>query len=101
MAYPNHTLLLVGPVNSPEPAQIGLDQLLNVLFVGSRPLHELPPLLQYMDVVLIPFQCNTLTESIYPLKINEYLAAGKAVVSSDFSTDIRSFAPLIYLARPR
>jgi glycosyltransferase involved in cell wall biosynthesis len=98
LAYPNHTLLLVGPVNSPEPAQIGLDQLPNVLFVGSRPLHELPPLLQHMDVVLIPFQCNTLTESIYPLKINEYLAAGKAVVSSDFSTDIRSFAPVIYLA---
>jgi hypothetical protein len=42
--------------------------------------------------------CNTLTESIYPLKINEYLAAGKAVVSTGFSADIRSFAPVIYLA---
>jgi glycosyltransferase involved in cell wall biosynthesis len=41
---------------------------------------------------------NTLTKSIYPLKINEYLAAGKPVVSSTFSGDIRTFSESIYLA---
>lgn len=97
-SYPNDTLLLVGPLNSPEPAQIGLDKLPNVIFAGSRKLDDLPPLLQYMDCVLIPFLCNTLTASIYPLKINEYLAAGKAVVSTSFSEDIRTFAPVIHLA---
>ena len=97
-AYPQHTLLLVGPVNSPEPAVIGLDQLPNVVLAGSRQLEELPPLLQHMDCVLIPFCCNTLTRSIYPLKINEYLAAGKPVVSTSFSDDIRGFADCIYLA---
>jgi len=55
-------------------------------------------LIQYMDCVLIPFRCNTLTRSIYPLKINEYLAAGKAVISTGFSDDIRGFADHIYLA---
>lgn len=97
-AHADKTLLLVGPVNSPEPRQIGLDRLPNVVFAGSRPLQELPPLLQYMDCVLIPFRCNTLTRSIYPLKINEYLAAGKPVVSTAFSEDIRGFEPVIYLA---
>ncbi|MEO6040155.1 MAG: glycosyltransferase [Saprospiraceae bacterium] len=97
-AYPQHTLLLVGPVNSPELSQIGLDELPNVVLAGSRRLDELPPLMQYMDCVLIPFRCNTLTKSIYPLKINEYLAAGKAVVSTSFSDDIRGFADCIYLA---
>lgn len=96
--YPETTLLLVGPVNSPEPAAIGLDKMPNVVLAGSRNLADLPPLLQYMDCALIPFLCNTLTESIYPLKINEYLAAGKPVVSTSFSADIRSFAPVIYLA---
>ena len=51
-----------------------------------------------MDCTLIPFLINKLTESIYPLKINEYLAAGKAVVSSSFSEDILSFADHIHLA---
>jgi teichuronic acid biosynthesis glycosyltransferase TuaH len=92
------TLLLVGPVNSQEPAQIGLSDLPNVAFAGSQPLERLPAFLQHMNVVLIPFLHNTLTESIYPLKINEYLAAGKPVVSTEFSADIRQFAPLIYLA---
>jgi glycosyltransferase involved in cell wall biosynthesis len=97
-AFPEHHLVLVGPVNSTEPAAIGLDRLPNVLFTGSRPLEALPALLRYMDCVLIPFRRNTLTQSIYPLKINEYLAAGKPVVSTSFSDDIRGFADCIYLA---
>jgi teichuronic acid biosynthesis glycosyltransferase TuaH len=98
LRFPNKTLLFVGPVNSPEPAQIGLDKLPNVIFSGPRKLEDLPPLLQYMDCALIPFLCNTLTFSIYPLKINEYLAAGKPVVSTSFSDDIRTFAHCTYLA---
>jgi len=98
LAHSDKTLLLVGPVNSEEPRAIGLDKLPNVVFAGSRRLEDLPPLLQHTDVALIPFLCNTLTESIYPLKINEYLAAGKPVVSTSFSDDIRSFADCIYLA---
>lgn len=97
-AHPDKTFLLVGPVNSPEPRALGLDHQPNVVWAGPRPLQDLPPLLQHMDVALIPFRCNTLTRSIYPLKINEYLAAGKPVVSTAFSDDIRSFAEVIYLA---
>ncbi len=98
LRFPEKTLLLVGPLNSPEPAQIGLDKLPNVIFTGPRKIQDLPPLLQHMDCTLIPFLCNTLTYSIYPLKINEYLAAGKPVVSTNFSEDIRTFAHCIYLA---
>jgi teichuronic acid biosynthesis glycosyltransferase TuaH len=97
-AYPDDTLLLVGPVNSPEVATLGLDKMPNVVLAGSRRLNELPPLLQHMDCALIPFLCNTLTKSIYPLKINEYLAGGKAVVATSFSDDIRTFGHCIYLA---
>ena len=50
-------------------------------------------------MVLIPFLCNKLTASIYPLKINEYLAAGKTVVSTNFSEDIRSFGDVIEVAK--
>jgi teichuronic acid biosynthesis glycosyltransferase TuaH len=98
LEHTDKTLLLVGPLNSPEPAAIGLDKLPNVVWAGSRRLQELPPLLQYMDVVLIPFLKNTLTKSIYPLKINEYLAAGKPVVATSFSDDIRTFAHCAYIA---
>lgn len=98
LAFPDCTLLLVGPVNSPEVRTLGIDQLPNVVLAGSRKLADLPPYLQHMDCVLIPFLCNTLTKSIYPLKINEYLAAGKPVVSTAFSEDIRGFSDCICLA---
>jgi len=99
LAYPDKTLLIIGPLNSPAPKEIGLDRLPNVVMAGSRRLHELPPLMQHMDCVLIPFLLNRMTRSIYPLKINEYLAAGKPVVSTNFSDDIRTFADCIYLGK--
>ncbi|HMX39154.1 MAG TPA: glycosyltransferase [Saprospiraceae bacterium] len=98
LAYPDKTLLLIGPITSSGPKDEGLDQLPNVVLAGSRRLHELPPLMQHMDCLLIPFLLNRMTSSIYPLKINEYLAAGKPVVSTNFSEDIRTFADHIYLA---
>ena len=61
-------------------------------------MYELPQYLQHMDCCLIPFLCNTLTRSIYPLKINEYLTGGKPVIATNFSVDINSFKDHIYLA---
>jgi teichuronic acid biosynthesis glycosyltransferase TuaH len=43
LAHPEKTLLLIGPINSPEPKEIGLDLLPNVIFAGSRKLQDLPP----------------------------------------------------------
>lgn len=96
--HTDKTLLLVGPINNTEYLEIGLDKLPNVIMTGSKNITELPQYLQYCDCVIIPFLCNKLTKSIYPLKINEYLAAGRSVVSSDFSEDILSFGEQIHIA---
>jgi glycosyltransferase involved in cell wall biosynthesis len=93
------TIVLVGPVNSAEPRTLRLDKMPNVVFTGPKNIKDLPQYLQHIDVALIPYRINTLTSSIYPLKINEYLSAGKAVVSTSFSDDIRGFSPVIYLAK--
>ena len=93
------TLLLVGPLNSNDYKDHGLDQLPNVVLTGGKDIKELPAYLQHMDCTLIPFLCNKQTESIYPLKINEYLAAGKSVISTSFSADILSFGDHIRLAK--
>ena len=39
-----------------------------------------------------------MARSVYPLKINEYLAAGKSAIATSFSDDIRSFQPHIRIA---
>lgn len=91
-------LFLVGPVQGEEHKAVGLDKMPNVIFAGPRKLTELPAYLQYFDCVIIPFKKNTLTKSIYPLKINEYLAAGKPVIATDFSEDILTFRNVAYVA---
>ncbi|MEO1626147.1 MAG: glycosyltransferase [Bacteroidota bacterium] len=96
--FPDDTLLLVGPINNEEYKEIGLDRMPNVVMTGGKSIDDLPPYLQHFDCALIPFLCNKLTKSIYPLKINEYLAAGKAVISTRFSVDIEQFDDHIYLA---
>lgn len=95
---PDKVLCLVGPVFSDEALSSGLFQKPNVVWCGRKPIEELPLYLHFMHCMIIPFKCNKLTSSIYPLKINEYLAAGKPVVSTGFSTEIHSFGDLIGIA---
>lgn len=95
LQFSNSTLLLIGPVNSSAFFELGLDNIRNIVALGPKKIEELPSYLKFMDVTLIPFKTNKLTSSIYPLKINEYLAAGKPVVSTRFSKDIESFKDVI------
>lgn len=93
--HKDKTILLIGPNNNTELAELKIDKMPNVIMTGSINIKKLPPYLHYFDVAMIPFKLNKLTKSIYPLKINEYLAAGRAVVATDFSADIRSFSDII------
>jgi glycosyltransferase involved in cell wall biosynthesis len=90
-------LFFVGPIQGDEHKAVGLDKMPNVIFAGPRKITELPNYLQYFDCVIIPFKKNTLTKSIYPLKINEYLAAGKPVIATHFSDDIYTFRDVAYV----
>jgi teichuronic acid biosynthesis glycosyltransferase TuaH len=95
---PDKTIVIVGPRKDKEFTKIKLDDYKNIVFVGPKRIEALPAFLQYFDCTIIPFVKNNLTGGIYPLKINEYLAAGKAVVTTNFSEDIATFAKNIYLA---
>jgi glycosyltransferase involved in cell wall biosynthesis len=96
--HKDKTLFFVGPIYTDEHKKVGLEGMPNVIFAGPRKITELPNYLQYMDCVMIPFRLTTLTKSIYPLKINEYLAAGKPVIATHFSEDIYTFNNVAYIA---
>lgn len=95
---PDYILLMVGPFSNNSYKDSGLFFQSNVIFTGQRKLEELPAYLQYSHCCIIPFLCNTLTRSIYPLKINEYLSTGKPVVTTPFSEDIMSFGQVVGIA---
>jgi glycosyltransferase involved in cell wall biosynthesis len=82
-AWPAGTLLLVGPERPETETQLRrLASLPNVRWVGMKPYAELPSYVAAFDVALIPYLENEYTRSCFPLKVFEYLAAGKPVVAS-------------------
>ena len=74
-----------------------LRQYENTMVIGPRPYHTLPQIIKKWKVALIPFTKNEFTKNIYPLKINEYLAAGLPVVSTAFG-DLSDFVTCIQIA---
>lgn len=93
--YPDLQLVFVGPKDAREFKGEGLEKCPNVWFLGAKPYERLNDYVCAADVCLIPFEPNDLTKYIYPLKINEYLATGKPVVSSRFA-DLSDFESVIY-----
>jgi glycosyltransferase involved in cell wall biosynthesis len=68
-------------------------QFANVSFLGLKPQSELPAYIKAANVCIIPFTTDHITEFVNPLKVYEYLAMGKPVVSADMP-EVRSL-PLV------
>ncbi|REA57054.1 glycosyltransferase family 1 protein [Dyadobacter luteus] len=81
---------LVGPVHQ-EFVPEWFKSLDNVLLTGPVPYAEMPSVIKRFDVALIPFRNDEVSRTIFPLKLFEYLGAGKAVVSTDFNPDLAEF----------
>ena len=75
---------LVGPIGPGEPhADISaITAEPNIHLLGPRTYDGLPDVLRGADAGLIPYARNALTESIFPMKVYEYLAAGLPVVAT-------------------
>ncbi len=57
----------------------------NVRWIGPRPYTELPGYLRLVDVAMIPFLINDITRATSPLKLYEFFAAAKPVVTTPIS----------------
>lgn len=93
--HPDALVLLIG--RDTAGAQDRLAGVSNVEFVGEVPYSELPYWLHGFDVCLLPFQVIPLTLATNPVKVYEYLSAGKPVVSVDLP-EMTQFEGLVELA---
>jgi teichuronic acid biosynthesis glycosyltransferase TuaH len=85
IADTGRSLLLVGPRQPTfELGRINaLLQQPNVQWVGSKPFGSLPSYLRAMRVGITPYARTAFNDSSFPLKTLEYLAAGRAAISTD------------------
>ncbi len=96
--FPRGTIVFVGPNNNADVAN-QLAQIPRVQWHDSihRPL--VPGLTRAADVCIMPHHLTPLTESMSPLKIYEYVAAGVPCVATDIGP-VRNIHPRVVLVPP-
>ena len=81
---PEWSFLFVGPIKGSQGSNISeLSSLRNVYFIGSREQQYLPNYLKTFDVAIMPFKVDKINLNMCPIKMYEFLAAGRPVVSTD------------------
>jgi len=99
-ARPDWSIVLIGKVGEGDPwTKTGLFRdIPNICFMGPRHYAELPCYLKGLDVTILPNVLNEYTESMFPMKFFEYLAAGKPVVSVDLPA-LREYRNIACIAK--
>lgn len=97
--HPSWSWVFVGQLRHEELAARveALDRRPNTHFLGAKSTPELARYPQHFDVCIMPYVQDAYTRYIYPLKLHEYLAAGRPAVGTPIRT-LRDFGHVIELA---
>lgn len=87
---PDKSFVFAGPV-SKEWVPDSFMSLINVHFIGRIPYEEMPSVVKGFNIAIIPFRKYEDSATVFPMKLFEYLGAGKPVVSTDFNPDLKNF----------
>lgn len=79
---PDYEIILIGSVYGKGIDIKFVKQLENVLFLGAIDYNILPQYAKEFDVSIIPFKINDITNSTSPIKLFEYMALGKPIVTT-------------------
>jgi len=98
---PEWSIVLVGPDRVRDPqARASFDRLkgrANFHHLGDKAARDVPPYVAGLDVCLMSYLINGWTFYGYPLKMHEYLAAGRPSVATDLPA-IREFKHVVTIA---
>lgn len=79
-AVPDATFMLVGGCSLPED----WCELPNVRLLGQRPYSEVPGYMAAANVLIMPWNRSEWIRACNPVKLKEYLAVGRPIVSTPF-----------------
>lgn len=75
-------IVLIGKVYDESYAQAQIHEIPNIHFIGPVPYQELPQYANRFDICTIPFKVNSITNATSPLKLFEYMALNKPVLTT-------------------
>lgn len=91
------TIALIGPMMLGKSDVARLLACGNVVMPGEVPYARVPDFMRAFDVSITPHHVTPFTQSLNPIKLWEYLAAGKPIVSTRVS-GFTDYPDLVYLA---
>jgi glycosyltransferase involved in cell wall biosynthesis len=93
-SHPEWSFVLIGPRRTHANR---IRRLANVTVLSPRPHADVSGILAALDVALIPYRMAPAMTAASPIKLQEYLAQGLPVVSTDLP-EVRRFAPPVEIA---
>jgi teichuronic acid biosynthesis glycosyltransferase TuaH len=93
---PEKSFVIIGPVWYPEMKK-KLSLLPNVYLLGRKSYQEVPMYIQQFDLGIIPHKIDNFSKYTNPMKVYEYLACGKPVVTTP-TADLEELSDIISLA---
>lgn len=79
----DHEIVLIGIDYDKSLGKSGILDLPNVHYLGTRDYKDLPTYAKFFNVGIIPFVINDITEATSPVKLFEYMALGKPIITTD------------------
>lgn len=79
---PEYNIVLIGVIYDKFYKMHNLEKYSNIHYLGPIDYKELPNYAVFFDVCTIPFIINEVTEATSPLKLFEYMALGKPIVTT-------------------
>jgi len=70
----------------------------NICLLGQKSYEQIPHYGKCFDVGILPWKINRWTEAANPIKLKEYLALGKPVVSTSAFTELEQYLDIVYQA---
>ncbi len=93
--FPETQFVMIGPI---EVSRTILPQRKNLHWIGPVPYQDLPAHVSRFTACLLPLQVDDYTRARNPVKLFEYFATGKPVVSTGLP-EVSAFGELVYVGK--
>ena len=91
----DYEIVLIGIDYDQSLGKSGILKLDNVHYLGTVNYNELPTYSKFFNVSIIPFMVNEITEATSPVKLFEYMALGKPIVTTALPECRKYESPLV------
>lgn len=92
---PEFSFVFIGSVSQESREMFARD---NIHIIPKQPYERIPHFGKCFDVAVLPWRINKWTEAANPIKLKEYLALGKPIVSTPAFTELQSYLDIVYEA---